>query len=203
VYNTRVEENNNHVSYNGGNGGVVARPTPEEEAAARGRHLPPVAEQTQHESVARSTPSLRASANHGNPPIGATARPGDFEHSTASALGTEGDRAGAVGEAGGKAAIHPKDLPAINHPAPLEKGASKVEKNYQKQQEKLAGKQEQERNKLQQQQEKEHQKKLNADQTERLEQKHQQQTQQLAQRHTSEQQSLQSHAPAPRAERPR
>jgi len=35
VYNTRVEENNNHVSYNGGNGGVVARPTPEEEAAAR------------------------------------------------------------------------------------------------------------------------------------------------------------------------
>jgi len=203
VYNTRVEENNNHVSYNGGNGGVVARPTPEEEAAARGRHLPPVAEQTQHESVARSTPSLRASANHGNPPIGATARPGDFEHSTASALGTEGDRAGAVGEAGGKAAIHPKDLPAINHPAPLEKGASKVEKNYQKQQEKLAGKQEQERNKLQQQQEKEHQKKLNADQTERLEQKHQQQTQQLAQRHGSEQQSLQSHAPAPRAERPR
>ena len=203
VYNTRVEENNNHVSYNGGNGGVVARATPEEEAAARGRHLPPVAEQTQHESAARSNPSLRASANHGNPPIGATARPGDFEHSAAPARGTEGQRAGAVGEAGGKGAIHPKDLPAIDRPAPLDKGASKDEKNYQKQQEKLAAKQEQERNKLQQQQEKEHQKKLNADQTERLEQKHQQQTQQLAQRHTSEQQSLQSHAPAPRAERPR
>jgi hypothetical protein len=154
VYNTRVEENNNHVSYNGGNGGVVARATPEEEAAARGRHLPPVAEQTQHESAARSNPSLRASANHGNPPIGATARPGDFEHSAAPARGTEGQRAGAVGEAGGKGAIHPKDLPAIDRPPPLDKGASKDEKNYQKQQEKLAAKQEQERNKLQQQQEK-------------------------------------------------
>ena len=32
----------NHVSYNGGQGGVNARPTPEEEAAAHERHVPPV-----------------------------------------------------------------------------------------------------------------------------------------------------------------
>src|SRR5579864_8424173 len=50
VYNTTVINNNtttvNRVSYNGGEGGINARPRAEDEAAARERHIPPVAEQT-------------------------------------------------------------------------------------------------------------------------------------------------------------
>ena len=80
VYNTRVVVNNsNHVSYNGGNGGINARATAQEEAAARERHIPPVAAQTQHVEAARSNQQLRASVNHGKPPIAATQKPGEFQ----------------------------------------------------------------------------------------------------------------------------
>jgi hypothetical protein len=80
VYNERVENNVNvaRVSYNGGNGGVNARATAQEETAARERHVGPVAAQTQHFQAARSNPELRASQNHGKPPIAATSRPGSF-----------------------------------------------------------------------------------------------------------------------------
>ncbi len=66
----------NRVSYNGGSGGVQAQPTATEIAAAHAHHLPPTAAQQQHVQAARSNPALRASANHGNPPIAATPRPG-------------------------------------------------------------------------------------------------------------------------------
>ena len=81
VYNTTVINNTtvvNRVSYNGGNGGINARPTPEEQAAERERHLPPVAAQTQHIQTARSNPELRASVNQGKPPIAATPKPAEF-----------------------------------------------------------------------------------------------------------------------------
>jgi len=80
VYNQTVEHNVvNHVSYNGGEGGITARPTAQEEAASRARHVGPVAAQTQHVNAARGNPEMRASANHGKPAIAATARPGDFK----------------------------------------------------------------------------------------------------------------------------
>ena len=50
VYNTTVINNTttvNRVSYNGGNGGINARPRPEDEIAARERHIPPVSVQAQ------------------------------------------------------------------------------------------------------------------------------------------------------------
>jgi len=68
----------NRVSYNGGSGGVQARPTATELAAAHAQHLLPTAAQQQHEQAARSNPALHASTNHGNPPIAATPRPGVF-----------------------------------------------------------------------------------------------------------------------------
>ena len=81
VYNTTVINNTtvNRISYNGGNGGITARPRPEEEAAARERHTPPVAAQTQHEQAARAKPELRASVNHGTPTVAATPKPGAFK----------------------------------------------------------------------------------------------------------------------------
>src|SRR5580692_2547220 len=75
VYNETVVNNTvNRVSYNGGNGGISARPTPQEERAGQERHIPPIAAQTQHVAAARGNPQLRASANHGKPPIAATSR---------------------------------------------------------------------------------------------------------------------------------
>ena len=79
VYETRVTEVNNRVSYNGGNGGVEARASAEQERAASERHIPPVAAQTQHVAAARSNPELRASTNQGRPPIAATQRPNEFK----------------------------------------------------------------------------------------------------------------------------
>jgi hypothetical protein len=81
TYNQTVINNNvtvNRVSYNGGTGGVAARPTPAEQAAVREQHISPTGEQTQHEHLAGSNRALLASANHGQPPVAATPKPGVF-----------------------------------------------------------------------------------------------------------------------------
>ena len=63
VYNTRVnEEAVNHVGYNGGKGGIDARPTSQEEAAAHEQHIGRVAAQTQHAWAARNDPQQRYAA---------------------------------------------------------------------------------------------------------------------------------------------
>jgi hypothetical protein len=80
VYNTTIVNNVNvtRVSYNGGRGGVNVRETRQEEAASRERHMGSVAAQNQQIQAARSNRELRASENHGRPPIAATSRPGSF-----------------------------------------------------------------------------------------------------------------------------
>ncbi|MGC2527796.1 MAG: YXWGXW repeat-containing protein [Candidatus Acidiferrum sp.] len=81
VYNQRVNNefrSVSRVSFNGGRGGVNARPTAQEQAAVRDRHFGPVAAQTKHLEAARSNRQLRASVNHGAPPIAATQRPNEF-----------------------------------------------------------------------------------------------------------------------------
>src|SRR5216683_4443921 len=71
VYNRTVINNVtvNRVSYNGGNGGVRAQPSPAEQAAVRDRHITAIPAQRLHEQSAQSNPSLRASQNQGHPPI--------------------------------------------------------------------------------------------------------------------------------------
>jgi hypothetical protein len=202
VYNETVVNNtSNRVSYNGGNGGISARPTPQEEAAAQGRHIPPVAAQTQHVAEARGNPQLRASVNHGKPPIAATSRPGDFSHGTVEAKDAGGAYRGPEDRGAGNTAIHPRDLPPVERPPAPNTGDAKLDKKYQQQQQKLAAQQDKERQKLQRQQDKEHAQlaKQKGDQarTQQLEQKHQQQTQALQQRHAAQTQHLQQRmAPA-------
>lgn len=202
VYNERVENNNdNRVSYNGGKGGIEARPTSEQQAAASQRHIPAVAAQTQHAQTARANPEQRAGVNHGKPAIAASAKPGDFDEQHGAVRAKEAaepSRAatpGAVTEP--RAAIHPKELPPIARPAPVNSGNAKADKKYEQQQDKLIARQTQERQQLQQKQDAEHQQKANAD-TQKLEQKHQQQTQKLVQKHTTQQQSLQARQPQAR-----
>jgi WXXGXW repeat (2 copies) len=111
VYNHTVIVENNHTSFNGGHGGIQARPSPNEMAAQHEQHVSPVQAQIQHEQGARSNPALRAAANHGRPPIAATAHAGVFTgqgvvpaHNTPAA-----------------AAVHTSTAPA---PAPHASGAA-------------------------------------------------------------------------------
>ena len=79
VYNRTVINNDSRrISYNGGTGGLTARPTAQQEAYAHEHHLPPTREQTAHVDAARGDRSLLATENHRRPPIAATQRPGDL-----------------------------------------------------------------------------------------------------------------------------
>jgi hypothetical protein len=79
-YNRNVGYNNGggRVSYNGGRGGLMARPTPQDQLATRDRHTQPLAAQQQQIRMASQNRALRASVNHGAPSIAATSRPGAF-----------------------------------------------------------------------------------------------------------------------------
>ena len=79
VYSRAVTMRNaNRVSFNGGAGGITARPTATEMAAAHDRHIGPTGAQTAHVRAASGNRQLYASVNHGRPPVAATAKPGQF-----------------------------------------------------------------------------------------------------------------------------
>ena len=78
VYEKNVVVHDSHVSYNGGRGGISARPSAAQEKFAHEHHVGPTSAQEQHISAARSDRSQFASANHGHPKVAATAKPGDF-----------------------------------------------------------------------------------------------------------------------------
>lgn len=79
TYNTVVVNNNvQHVSFNGGNGGIVAKPTPTEIQAGQEHHFAPTSLQVQHQHTASTNKALFASVNHGAPSITATSKPGVF-----------------------------------------------------------------------------------------------------------------------------
>lgn len=82
VHNTYIDRTvvnnvtvNNRVSYNGGTGGIQARPTAQEQVAMNEHHVAATAAQTQHEQVARQDRSAYANVNHGRPATTAVARP--------------------------------------------------------------------------------------------------------------------------------
>lgn len=81
VYNKTVVNNVtvvNRVSYNGGSGGIQARPRPAELAAEREHHVEFTPVQREHEHLAAGNHDLRAAVNGGRPRIAATARPTAF-----------------------------------------------------------------------------------------------------------------------------
>jgi WXXGXW repeat (2 copies) len=90
VYTKTVVVNENHVAFNGGAGGVQARPTAAEEAYGREPHTAPLRSQTEHEHLASQNRENFASQNHGRPAVAATARPGDFSARSAVAARSAG-----------------------------------------------------------------------------------------------------------------
>ena len=80
VYNRTVVNSGpvSHVSYNGGAGGIAARPGTAELAAEHERHQAPLQVQTEHRTMAAHDNAMRASVNGGRPSIAATPRAGVF-----------------------------------------------------------------------------------------------------------------------------
>lgn len=185
VYNESVANATavNRVSYNGGDRGINARPTSQEEAATHETHVSPVALQVQNVRDARSNPELRASAKDG----------GALSNSPSNRADANARPEANVSP---RTAVHPNDLPPLERPAAPNTGDAKLDQKYSRQQEKLVAKQGQERQKLQQQQDRDHQqltqqaKNANDAKTQQLEEKHQQQTQQMVQKHAQQQQDL-------------
>jgi len=222
VYETRVVNNYNvtRVSYNGGNGGINGRATAAEEAAARERHVGEVQGQRQQVEAARANRELRASANHGKPPVAATPRAGSFNGGVAAREGgnynppNRGANNNGANNNGANNAehnnvrpnaeanaarnnttfSHAKDIPAANRPDRPNTGNAKTDQKYQQQQQKLYQQQQQDHQKMQQKQDQDHQRieqqKSNDARKQQVEQKHQQQTQQMEQKHTQQQQKM-------------
>ena len=187
VYNVTVVNNNvNHVSYNGGPGGIEARPTAAEQAAERQQHIPPVEAQTQQVRAAAANQQLRASVNQGRPPIAATPKPGAFSgqgvvqakaagapyHPPAKGAAPEANANRPAANEPARPANESAARPQTNvprpstpihaqdipeHSAPANPGASEAERQSQQRQQQLAAQQQQEHEKLQQQQEQDHQ----------------------------------------------
>jgi hypothetical protein len=227
VYNTTVNNVTvNRVSYNGGNGGIRARPTPEQEAVARERHVSRVEAQTRQIQLARDNRELRASVNEGKPPIAATPEPGKFsgrEVVRAREAGApyhppahrkearrnenrnqppEGNPGSGNSNGHSGNVVHPRDLPPMERQAPPNTGNTKRDQKVRQQEEKLQARQERDRQNLEKKQEREDQKlrQRNADQARRqqMEQRHQQQTQQMEQRHTQQRQQMERRQPPER-----
>jgi hypothetical protein len=89
TYNTTVVNNAavTRVSYNGGSGGVIAQPTPQDRTAARETHTPMLPVQVRHELAASSNRAQFASVNNGRPAIVATPRPERFASEPAASRG--------------------------------------------------------------------------------------------------------------------
>jgi hypothetical protein len=233
IHNTYVDRNVvvnhttiNRVSFNGGQGGINARPDAAEEAAAHDRHVGAVAAQTQQVDAARSNRDLRASVNHGTPPIAATPKPGAFNdrdvaptreagavhNETTARDNVTPDRApsGAPHNGGPAPAahpvVHPRDLPPPEKATAPNTGDAKLDQKYQSRQDKLAATQAQDYQKLQSKQDQQDQalvrKNANDAAKQQTELQHAQQTQMMQQRHVQQSQNLaahqQAHMPAPR-----
>lgn len=72
---TRFRSNRNRVSFNGGRGGIQARPSARQRTAHNSRRFGPITAQTQQASAARNYRQNYARENHGRPAHLATQRP--------------------------------------------------------------------------------------------------------------------------------
>jgi hypothetical protein len=112
----------NRVSYNGGAGGLGARPSTGELAAEHDRHIEATSTQRQHEMAAHNERSQFASENHGRPSVAATGRPGEFRGGNVVAS----TRAGGSVTPGGFHRSNPGNLSGTRSPNPGGGGTHQV-----------------------------------------------------------------------------
>jgi WXXGXW repeat (2 copies) len=106
-----VNNTNNHTSFNGGPGGISARPTAQEETAVRERHVQATAEQTSHMHNAMQDRNQFASVNHGRPATTAMNKPGGVPYNNTHATTS-------VHNANNAAAPQQHPQASANHAAP-------------------------------------------------------------------------------------
>jgi hypothetical protein len=203
TYNTTVVNNHttiNRVSYNGGPGGINARPTHEEMAAEHERHVPMTDEQNRHFESARGDRRFLASVNHGRPEVAATPRSGEFK-----GRGVERGR------------NRPDTRADFNHPEGAQESSGRIREDrppsarssrdasynsrlgekHQRESEKMQRQQDAERQKLQQRHDQERQRlgreRPSQQRQDQLQRRQQQQTDQMNRRHEQQSQKLQQH----------
>ena len=189
------------VSFNGGTGGVAARPTAAEQAATRAPHQPATGAQMQYRQAARVSPALSGSSNAGKPASAVTSKPGELKSTgvvtgTAASLPVDAPKAAVATPAEKRAPVHAADLPPVLHQATASTGNVERDKANQQQRDDLRSSQGKQRQALQQKQAADHaqaakQPSTSAANVQEPERQHQAQTQALAQRHTTEQKTLQ------------
>jgi hypothetical protein len=220
VYTKTVVQNTtmNHVSFNGGEGGIRARPTADEQAAAREPHRAPTPIQGQHRAAASSRRELLASENQGRPSIAATAKPTVFSggviraRSTGAPGGAPVARRAASGpppEANTRAPrpdVHASENSRAPARPPVSTGSAERNQLIAKQRTDLQARHERERNELQRRQTHEHERaapqRADASRANALERQHPSQTQALQQRYATEQQRLERTQQHPVAHEP-
>ena len=210
VYSQRVNNefrSVSRVSFNGGRGGVNARPTVQEQSALRMRHIGPVAAQTRQLAYARSNRQFRASVNHGAPPIAATRRPGEFSGSgvirtsvpgavhTPSARQANNAARRANPSARQNSHQPGRYVPASHRSEAPGRSTTAGNSRYQQQRNQLMAQQAREHQTLQQRQNRERQQaqqqRASNAQHQQMQQRQQQQTRQLQQRHAQQMRSSQ------------
>jgi len=127
VYNQPVPQGAvNRVSFNGGAGGIAARPTAAEEAVEHEHHVDPTPLQAHHQEAAAANRAQFASVNHGQPAVGASPRPGVMAGRgvvAARAPGAHAPGPAAVHAAAAHAAAVPHG-PRVNRPAAVPRAAA-------------------------------------------------------------------------------
>jgi hypothetical protein len=115
-----------HVSFNGGPGGVRARPSHEQAMAEHEHHVGFTSPQQRQQRMAFADHSLRADYNHGRPPVAATTRPAMFHGSGVFAARAAGGPVhySAAHSAAPMRSDRPSWASGQNHGArPMERGA--------------------------------------------------------------------------------
>jgi hypothetical protein len=143
VYVDRTVINNvnvNRVSYNGGRGGIMARPTAAQRQYAAQRRYQPTALQTRQRETAMRNPAQRFNARQPRPAVFATQHAGRFEGahvvrqpapSTSRMIAApERTRTAPENRGRGEVMQAPRDRPRSMQPAPREQRAPEFQRAY-------------------------------------------------------------------------
>ena len=116
VYDQTIVNNTtvNRASFNGGAGGVAAKPTDEEQLAEREAHVPATRLQVDHARAASMRGEQFQSTNKGKPAIAATERPGEFKGKGVVPATAAGKAAETAPAPGGTVEPSPKERPPAN-----------------------------------------------------------------------------------------
>ncbi|AEU34549.1 YXWGXW repeat-containing protein [Granulicella mallensis] len=100
--------NHSNVAFNGGHGGIEARPSAQEAQFAHEQHVEATHEQAEHQNFAAQNRSQFASVNHGRPGVSAAASPAAFHANPTGASHFGGNQ--------NNAGVH--NNTALAHPTP-------------------------------------------------------------------------------------